>query len=1092
MRVSLFLWVSMAISLQLAAFDTNGQSIDQIEVTLEFKNATLADVLTKIQSETKINFVYTPDQVDAINNINLARQRRTVKNLLETVLVETSITYKEVDGTVVLFKKKKLTGETQEMTEALPDMATEYLVTGKITDSKTGEILPAVNVIVKGTGNGTSSDKNGVYSISVQNDDDILVFSFIGFKSYEIAAGGRSRIDVALESDLQELKEVVINAGYYDVTDKEKTGSISKVTSKVIEKQPVNNPLLALQGRVPGVFIEQRSGLPGSKININIRGKNSLQNGTEPFYVVDGVPYSSQNIGGVNSSTLYSTTGISPFYSINPADIESVEILKDADATAIYGSRGANGVILITTKKGKQGKAKIGLNFSSGISKVPHFLDLMNSEAYLEMRHQAFRNDNRAIGPAHYDINGVWDTTRYTNWQKEFLGGTARNTIAQASISGGTQATTYLFSGSYQKETTVFPFTNSTQKGSFLFSIANESPNERLKSRFSTNYVINSSDLNGSDLTGPAMTLAPVAPKLYNEDGSLNWENSTWTNPLASSKYRRFEFASYNLISNISLAYEIVEGLEIKSNFGLNHLNRDEKNVDPSTVRNPATNPTPASSRVFASNSYNRTWIFEPQISWMSKEFVFGKLSAIIGSTFQNQNINRKSFLYSGFSSNALIDDLGAAANVANEGTDISTYRYEAAYSRINYSFHDKYILNLTGRRDGSSRFGPGKRFANLGAIGAAWIFSNENFMKGVSVMNFGKLRSSFGVTGNDQIGDYRFLDTYTSYSPYNGVGGLVPTKLYNPNYAWETTRKFEVALELGFLNDRMNLTSAYYNNQSSNQLVDYRVGSTTGFTGVLKNFPAKIENSGLEIEINSVNTINEFKWATSFNISFPRNRLVEFKGLESSSYASTYVVGKSLNISKRYNYTGIDPTTGIYTFEDMNNDGEITSADRLVVREMNTKFFGGINNSFSFKGWTLDIFFQFVNKNAPSVYGIFVTPGRAFNQPTFVSNNGWTGEGDDSEFQRFSTNNSNTATAYERFAGSEKGIVDASFIRLKNISLSYRFPKSWTAGVESTLFIQGQNIFTITGYDGLDPETGPGYSLPTLRTIVFGANITL
>lgn len=1095
MRVSFILWVSMAISLQLAAFDSVGQSIDQIEVTLEFKNARLSEVLTRIQNDTKINFIYTPDQVDAITNISLERQRRTVKNLLEAVLTNTSLTFKEVDGTVVLFKKKQSTTEGHGNTETAEAVAPEITVTGKVTDVKTGEPLPAVNVVVKGGEGsyGTSTDKNGVYSLSVQDENSTLVFSFIGFKTYEIAVNGRSRIDVALESDLQELREVVINAGYYDVTDKEKTGSISKVTSKVIEKQPVNNPLLSLQGRVPGLSIEQTSGLPGSAMKVSIRGKNSLQNGVDPLYIVDGVPFSSQHIGGDNSSGIYNGFGVSPFYSLSPTDIESVEILKDADATAIYGSRGANGVILITTKRGKSGKAKINLNFSSGISKVPHFLDLMNTKEYLQMRNEALRNDNRSMPITHYDINGTWDTTRYTNWQKEFLGGTARNTIAQASISGGSQTTSYLFSGSYQKETVVFPGTKSAQKGAFLISISNESPNEKFKSRFSTNYVINSSDLNGFDLTSYAMTLAPDAPKLYNEDGSLNWENSTWTNPLAFSKYRRFELSSYNLISNAFLGYEILKGLEVKSNFGLNHLRRDERMVFPSTAFDPALNMPPSSSEVYKTDGSNQTWIIEPQISWTSNEKTFGKFSTVLGATFQNQSTLRQSYRFSGFLSNSLIDDLGSATEVNNGGSTNSIYRYAAIYARINYSFHDRYIINLTGRRDGSSRFGPGKQFANLGAIGAAWIFTNEGFGKNLPFLNFGKLRSSFGVTGNDQIGDYQYLDTYRSYVLYNGSGGLVPTRLFNPNYAWETTRKFEVAIELGFLNDRINLAGAYYNNRSSNQLIDYRVGSTTGFTGVLKNFPAKIENSGVEIELNTTNTLGEFKWTTNLNVSLPRNKLIEFKGLDASSYASTYVEGKSLSIRKVYNYTGIDPTTGIYTFEDMNGDGQITPADKLVVRELKTNFFGGLNNSLSYKGWTLDVFFQFVNKKGQSVYTAFGVPGRLFNnQPTSIINKAWTGEGDNAEFQRYTTNNSDVVVANQRYLESQKGIVDASFLRLKNVSLSYKFPTKWTAGIESSLFVQGQNLFTLTGYDGLDPETGAGVVLPTLRTIVLGVNISL
>lgn len=1087
MRVSLFLWVSMAVSLQLAAFDTNGQSIDQIEVTLEFKNAKLADVLTKIQNETKINFIYTPDQVDAITNINLARQRRTVKNLLETVLNETLLTYKEVDGTVVLFKKKKLTSEVQGMVDPVTDIPKYFLVTGKVTDPKTGEPLPAVNVIVKGTGNGTSTDKNGIYSISVENDNDVLVFSFIGFKSYEIVVNGRTLIDVALESDLQELKEVVINAGYYDVTDREKTGSISKVSSSIIQRQPVNDPMLALQGRVPGLVIEQTSGKPGSNVRISLRGKNSIQNGVEPFYIVDGVPFSSQSLGGTNSGV---NGVISPFYSLSPNDIESIEILKDADATAIYGSRGANGVIIITTKRGKKGKAKLAGNISYGTSRVADFLDLMDTKQYLKMRHRAFKNDNRVIGPTHYDINGVWDSTRYTDWQKEFIGGTASMINAQASVSGGSESTNYFFSGSIQKQTTVFPGDNDSKTGSLLFSISNESPNDKFKSRFSTNYVINSMNAIAGDLTSTALTLAPDAPALYQSNGELNWENSTWQNPLAFTK-SDYSFSSYNLITNVFLSYEIIPGLNIKSSFGINNVSRDEYRTSPSTIYDPSWGIGPEESMVFSSSGTNRTWIAEPQISWQSVSERMGKFSVLIGGTLQSQVTNIESFKYQDFPSNSLINDPNSARLSDVEGYSTSKYKYSAAFGRINYTFKNKYIINLTGRRDGSSRFGPGKQFANLGAIGAAWMFSDEAFFKQLTVINLGKLRGSFGLTGNDQIGDYQFLDTYQSYSPYNGGAGIVPARLYNSDYSWETTKKLELAIEMAMFDSRISLTTAYYNNRSSNQLINYRVGATSGFPSVLKNFPAKIENSGLEVELQSVNLQGDLKWTTSINITVPRNRLVDFPGLEGSSYSNTYVKGKSLSIVKLLKYSGIDPVTGLYTFEDMNNDGAITIADQLFVKELQTRYFGGVNNTFTYKGWTLDVFWQFVDKNAVNPLNAFYYPGRQYNQPKDILDNDWESEGDGSKYQRFSTNRGDVSEAYQNYLQSDQAIVSASFLRLKNVALSYKIPDKWSSKIDATLYVHGQNLLTITSYDGLDPETGTSSVLPTLRTIILGARMS-
>ncbi len=1053
------------------------------QISLNEQNKTVAEVLKKIEQQSGFVFLYDyKDLKDA--RVSVTIKNVSIESALDVTLKSLGLTYQIGDTKTITISPK-----APSFLENIIAKFKAIDVSGRVVDAVSGEGLPGASVKVRGMDRVTSTDKDGSFFLSDVTEDAVLEISYIGYVMKTVRAGkdiGTIRMELAT-SDLQ---EVTINKGYYAEKKELSTGSVVKITAEEIERSPVNNPLLALQGRVAGLIIEESSGKQGSNLRISLRGKNSLQNGVDPFYIIDGVPYYSQSLGSVNGNS--SPNGvISPFYSISSTDIESIEVLKDADATAIYGSRGANGVILITTKKGRQGKTVVTANLSTGGSKVPHFLELMNTQQYLKMRHQAFKNDNRQITSAHYDINGRWDTTRYTDWQKELIGRTAQMTNAQASVSGGKENTQYLFSGSLQKQTTVFPGDNNSKTASLLFSITNESPNDKLKSRFSANYVINDIDGAGGDMTGQTIMLAPNAPPLYNESGELNWDDPLFQNPIAYTK-SKYIFNSYNLISNLSLSYEVLPRLEIKTTFGINSILRDEKSTNPSSVYDPVYNLGPEYSSLFMSSGANRSWIAEPQISWTNKNTKYGSIAILFGGTFQSQETTIQSFRYDDFPSNSLIEDPNSARVADIEGSTKLVYKYMAGFGRINYSFREKYILNLTGRRDGSSRFGPGKQFATLGAIGAAWIFSNENIVKQSSILSFGKLRGSFGVTGNDQIGDYQFIDTYQSYASYEGGASLVPTKLFNPQYSWETTRKFEAALELGFYKNRINMAVAYYNNRSSNQLVSYKLGATSGFSSILRNFPATIENTGLEIELNSAIIKGAFNWTASLNFSVPKNKLISFPNLESSSYANQYVEGRSLTVIKRFLNTGLDPTSGLYTVQDMNNDGQITFADQLSVSELRTKYHGGISNSLSYKGWSLDILLQFVNKNAFSPMTAFPYPGRLHNQLASILNDSWTANGQSTTYQRFSTNRGDVSQAYENHIYSDNAIVSASFLRIKNVSLAYKFPKKWVGNAAPTVFFRGQNLFTATSYDGFDPETGSSYTLPTLRTIIIGANISL
>ncbi len=960
-----------------------------------------------------------------------------------------------------------------------------------VVQDQNGMPIPGVTIRVKNTTRGSVTNLDGEYIITAAANAT-LVFSYIGYKTLEVPVDNNEEISIQLEEDVAALGEVKINAGYYNTTERERTGSISRVTAEEIERQPVTNPLAALQGRMPGVNITQTTGVPGGGFNIQIRGINSIGAGNEPLYIVDGVPFSSESLGYNQTATVMPGV-VSPLNNINPQDIESIEILKDADATAIYGSRGANGVVLITTKQGAAGKTRLQVNASKGFGEVSGKMDLMNTSQYLEMRREAFSNDNITEYPANaYDVNGTWDQNRFIDWQEELIGGQTKQHDINLRLEGGSENTSFLLGGSYHDETAVFPGDNKYRKASFISSFNHKSKNERLQLNFRANYVVDNNGLPAFDLTRYTKNLAPNAPELYNDDGSLNWAENTWTNPIAQYTFQRYSGKSNTLNTSGNITYNITGKLNIRANLGYNKSWLEEKRLLPSTMYNPAFNRGSNFSSVYTHTGERSSWIIEPQLNW-EQSFDQFRIKFLGGFTFQSQEQERLTLYSQNFPSNELMGDITAASFLAAVDNGKIAYKYQAVFGRLNFNYKNRYILNLTARRDGSTRFGTENRFANFGAVGGAWIFTEENLFKGEnSLLSFGKLRSSYGVTGNDQIGDYEYLDTYQiTNRNYNNIIGLAPSRLYNPDFGWERNKKLEFGLELGFLGDRIFTSVSYYNNRSDNQLVGIPLPGTTGFSSIRSNLEAEIENVGWEFEVRS-NQFSQgnFKWTTSFNLTVPKNRLVAFPGLEGSTYANSFVVGESINISKLYQLTGVNPETGVYDFIDFNNDGEITSPeDRQFIVNRDPKYFGGLSNHINFKDFDLNFLFQFVGKENSNIYS--GRPGSLINQSVDLLDR-WQQPGDNAQFQRFTTGgNQEAVRAFSRFSSSNATITDASFVRLKNVSLSYRLPFLGLQQYNTRVFFLGQNLWTFTNFKGADPEIGSFATLPSLRQLMFGIEFT-
>ncbi|MGJ8734683.1 MAG: TonB-dependent receptor domain-containing protein [Cellulophaga sp.] len=588
------------------------------------------------------------------------------------------------------------------------------------------------------------------------------------------------------------------------------------------------------------------------------------------------------------------------------------------------------------------------------------------------------------------------------------------------------------------------------------------------------------------DFANLAYKLKPNAPALYDDEGNLNWENNTFDNPLAELE-REYQARTNTLIANTVLSYQLFPGLELKTNLGYTTYQLESYATIPNTSFNPSSDNGKSSktSTLTTNSSSSASWIVEPQLNWQ-QEWGNASLNVLLGSTFQKQSTLQNFQKGTNFSSNILIRNLAAAEIVEVFQDSNSEYAYQAFFGRFNFNWKDKYIFNLTGRRDGSSRFGSGRQFGNFGAIGGAWLFSEEDFLEDSSIFSFGKLRGSFGTTGSDNIGDYKFLDTYdVTGNDYNGITVLEPTGIFNPNYAWEENKKLEIALELGFFKDRVLLNTAWYQNRSSNQLIGIPLATTTGFESVTGNFDATVQNTGFEVDASTTNIQSEhFKWTTTFNITIPKNKLLKFDGLESSPFANTYRIGKPLTESRRYHALGVDPETGLYQFEDYNNDGIISLDDKQWFTDFAPKFYGGIGNTLTYKNVSLEVFFLFKKRKSYNYFAVVSTPGSNWNAPVELYNR-WQEPGDMATIQVAG----GSAILGRNQNSSNAGISDASFVRLRNISLNYKIPKTVNFGMDINLYVQGQNLLTITNYKWSDPER-PSDRLPPLQQITLGIQL--
>jgi TonB-linked SusC/RagA family outer membrane protein len=1088
-------WKVMKLTFFLltAAFlQVSAKGISQT-ITVSGKDIPLEKVFKEIKKQSDYVVFYNYDLLKEAKPVTIDIKNGNIKEVLDQCLKDQPLTYSIEDKTIVIIKKRVTVNGENNINEPPPPID----ITGKVTD-KDGNPLEGASVLIKKTGKGTQTDRNGNFELRNVSSDDEIVISYTGYVSKTFKIGNQTNFSVALEISTSKLDDIQVIA-YGTTTQRYSVGSVTKVTAEEIEKQPVSNPLAALQGRVPGLIITQTSGVAGAAFNVQLRGRTSLDlslTRNDPLIVIDGVPFESgvlpsNQLGAAFNNPYASSSsspgGLSPINSINTQDIQSIEVLKDADATAIYGSRGANGVLLITTKKAKPGKSKLTVSAYSGFSSIAHNVDFLNTQQYLQMRREAFANDGLIPSASSSPDLVVWDTTRYTDFRKLLIGNTAHTADAQASLSGGDSGTQFTLGAGYHRETNVFADNFADERISLRFDVLHAPVSKKWDTRLSVIYSSDKNNLLHTDLT--KYLALPPNIKLYNADGSLAWSDGGVTyaslgfsNPLAELQ-QKYSSLNKNLSANWLSNFYLFKGFTFRLSTGYNSFVTDENSITPKSSIDP-NNSTLAFSQFGSSSAVS--WIIEPQLEY-NTYFADGKLQALLGTTFQERNFNSITINANNYINDLLLYSVAAAGSVtANNNAEL--YHYNAFFGRINYNWQQKYLIDLSMRRDGSSRFGPGRQFANFEAVGLGWIFSEEGFIKNkLHFLNFGKLRTSYGITGNDQIGNYKYLDLWASVSnPYQGIPGLRPLSLFNPDFEWEENRKFEAALDLSFLKEKLSVSAAYYLHRSSNQLVSYRLPSQTGFTSVVKNLPALVQNSGWEITLDaSLLKSKAFSWNTSFNLTIPSNKLLSFPGLSSSSYSSVYIVGKSLTEINKIKFLGVDPSTGLYYYEDYNNDGTIsTPGDLQPLGDRDPKFYGGLSNTIHINNWQLDLFLQFTKQTGLNYLGYQYTMPAGFlnNQPKLVLDR-WQKQGDVVAVQRYGSSFTSPVFLPSYNLQSSNGVYsDASFIRVKNISLAYNLPDAVLKKFKmqaARFYVLAQNLFTITGYEGADPETQNFYQLP-------------
>jgi TonB-linked SusC/RagA family outer membrane protein len=1074
------------------AIHSDAQIMKDTRITLVKNSDTLAGIFRTIERQSKFKFVFE-GKLDTSQRIEIALLESNLEHVLQEVGQKAQLNFKQIGETITVKQLVRLASSEPVATSAMR----EVVVTGRVTDAASNESLPGATVIVKNTARGTSTDIDGRYSITV-NAGEVLQFSFIGYNVQEVVVGNQSVINVALTLDSRSLDEVVV-VGYGTQSKKDITSAIGSLSvgDKKLADLPLTGPEQLLQGRVSGVNVTQNSGTPGGRSTVRIRGASSITGGNDPLYVVDGIPINTGNYSGAAAGSVQQN----PLANISPNDIASIEVLKDASAAAIYGSRASNGVIIITTKRGAAESTRISYNMYYGFQEVAKRIPLLDGPEWGELINEANRNVGRSQPIA--DPSAL----PTTDWQDEiFRSSPIQN--HELSLSGGTQRSQYFLSGSYLDQQGVV-IGSGFSRGNFRFNF-DQHINERLKAGVSLSLNRSKTDrVSTSDRQGivaVAIVKSPAVPARL-PDGSLNPNDpyiSNIDNPLLIADQVTNEAFNNRVLGNTYIDYEIIEGLTLRSTFGVDYLSLEEIYFVPPnnlTVVGRTTNGTGTNS-----HTQDIGWINENTLNFAREIGSDHRISALLGYSNQESVFSRTIAAGSNFALES-IPTLGSAS-IKNSSSTGSSWGLVSYFSRFNYGYKDKFNFAASYRVDGSSRFSENNKYGTFPSVSASYRLGQEAFLQDKSWVEDLKFRASWGRTGNQEIGNFTSRGLSGGGFNYIGQSGLAPTQLANPELTWETTEQTNLGVDFSLLKNRVNLTVDAYLKKTSGLLLEVLLPRTSGFVSSLQNV-GNVENRGVEVLLNTVNVDrNDFRWTSDFNIAFNRNKVTNLPGgprpLGFNGYASIVKEGYPLGTFYGWKILGVNPETGDYIFDDLNGDNNIpfasTTEDVQVIGSAQPKFIGGLTNSFVFKNFDASVFLHFVYGNeifnqAEYSYGRLHT---WFNSSTLARER-WRQPGDIATLHRAAWGD-----PYRNGSVSDRVLQDGSFLRIKNISLGYNMQGEVLRklGVSNLrIYLAGQNLLTFTQYRGYDPEVNAyeddsrlGFDLssyPQARSYTMGLNLT-
>ena len=1087
-----------AIILFTACMQVSAEGLAQ-KVTLSEKNAKLEKVFREIKKQTGYVFFFDEAWIKQANKVTIEVKEAPLLSALDLCFKDQLLTYTIVEKTIVV-KQKEQPKEELKTEKPLPPPSIE--IKGVVTDEN-NKPLPGATIKLKGTNKGTNSDDAGNFALDVPDAGGILIVSYVGYQTVEVPVSKTGAIKIVLKQADATVGEVVV-MGYGSVRKSDLTGSVATIKSKELAAYPTVSAEQAIQGRAAGVLVQSNNGNPGGTYKIRIRGGTSLNASSDPIFVVDGFV-------GAN---------------LPPAeDIESIEILKDASATSIYGSRGANGVIMITTKRGKAGKTKVDINLSSSTQKEINRLPLLNGTQFTDYI--------KEIDPAYSSGN------QNTDWQDLILQkGTIQN--AQVAVSGGTDAVRYYVSGAYYDQKGII--INSNFKRYSVTSNVEIAATNWLKLGLNL-YLgsFKSSDIQTQEGSGGAGTGVISSAFKFGPDQPVYKPNGLYTrsvfgepidNPVAiANDWEKESIGSYNQY-NFYADINVVKNLKFKSTVGASSNSGRTGEFIPSTL----VAGSGANGDASVNGNGNKNFSSENYLTYTNTFSKNHKVSVLGGVSYQknkNEDFGARS---QDFLTNSVSFWNLSAGSVSLPGfSNLTESQLASFYGRANYGFSDKYLLTVTARYDGSSNFSKNHKWAFFPSAAFAWNMHTEKFMQKISAINSFKWRVSYGLTGNQAIAPYQTLARLSSvYTFINGspVNAVRPTSVANDDLKWETTEQADIGVDIGILKNRITLTADYYKSVTSDLLMDLPLPQYSGYSSQLKNI-GKIENKGFEFALGTKNFVGAFQWNTDFNISFNRNKVLELPGGNDIIYASVpghfigvnsaqiLRVGQPIGSFYGWKYDGVYqagdifiPGAGFETspggekYRDIGGakdakgnpipDGKLNDDDRTIIGNPNPDFMWGLNNTFNYKNFDLNIFFQGSQGNdllSFSLLELELISG--VNNSTTEALKRWTPTNTNTNVPKVSNGRPTRA--------SSRWVMDGSYARLKNISLGYNLPDNTVKKLHLQrlhFYLSAQNILTFTKYRGYDPEVnyrssnlnaGLDYgSYPNAKSFTAGLNITL